>query len=333
MATDFTLTTAATALYRSTLSGLFTLTLVGGVDALDDDFALDDGGAGGTFSPTTPTITAGDTETTFTYTPSATASGIITISATSSGGLVAGPHELDLPINFPFVGTNATEIIRQAWGTILGVGAPGQPISPRELQDLLLVLNSIVDAWRIEKLFATSVETVSGLLPANARTITVGPSGDIVTQLSPVAVENAFFTSGTLDMPVRPMTARQFDDIGYKTLSTLGPDHYDFSPGTPNAQLVLYPQAASDVMLTLRVRTETSKFADLTTRYNLGPGVQRALAYTLARDIAPGYRTQLSPSAELECRNARRSLQSANHVTPKLDTARAAGNILTGWEQ
>src|SRR6187431_1170166 len=171
MATDFTLASASTALYRGIESGNFTLTLVGGVDALDDDFALDDGGAGGTFSPATPTILAGQTSTTFTYTPGAAATGIITISATASGGLVFGPVSLDLPINFTFTGTNATEIIRTAWATILGVGAPGQPIAPRELADLLLVLNGIVDAWRIEKLFAQSTETISGLLPANARTL------------------------------------------------------------------------------------------------------------------------------------------------------------------
>jgi hypothetical protein len=331
MATDFTLSCAAAALYPGTASALFTLALDAAAGS-NVSFALSDGGAGGSFASTPTVITTGNTLGYFTYTPAASAAGgaLITITAVASGGLVK-THALALPINYPFSGNNATEIMDGALG-MLGVLAAGEPIPGERLAQGLHRLNDLVDAMRTDALFAHGTETVTGTLKAGVRSLLIGPSGDLVTLLSPVEIlDGSFFSVGTLDYPMRAVPQGAYNDIAYKHYNTIGPEEYWFNAGTPNATISFFPQAASDVPLSLQVRTELVKFADPTTRYGLPPGYKRMLSLQLANDWGPTFRRALTPAQETQRQAAVYGVQRANHSTPAV-RPRPRGNILIGWE-
>lgn len=330
MATDFTLTCAAGALYRDTPSALLTL-LLDAAAGSPVSYALDDGGAGGVFTSTPVVVANPGLSGFFTYRPSASATGLITITAVASGGLVK-THALVLPINFPFVGDNASEIMEMSLG-MLGVLAAGEPIPGSRLAQGLSLLNAILDSMRLDSLYANGVETVTGTLRSGVRSLTIGPSGDLVTMLSPVRIlDGSFFSIGQIDYPIVEISQGQFNDINFKAYNTIGPDGYWFDTGTPNGKIAFFPQAGSDVPLSLQVETSLLEFADPVTRYGLPPGTKRMLAYTLARDWGPTFRRELTPTQTMVGNGLRNDLQRSNHRTPAFNT-RARGNILVGWEQ
>lgn len=83
-ATSLAFTSPPTSGNANAASSTFTVTANGGISP-SVTLTPSDGGAGGTFSPANPVITAGQTTTTFTYTP--TTGGNRTITITNDGGL------------------------------------------------------------------------------------------------------------------------------------------------------------------------------------------------------------------------------------------------------
>jgi len=283
----------------------------------------------GTFSapPTLPIASTAGASVTLTYTPNA--SGTVTVVA--SGGLVA-THTLSFANIARARSTTATKIITQALG-VLGIIGPGSSVKGAELQDALMRLNTLIDAWRLESMFAYATQTVTGQIPAGAKAVTVGPSGDIITQYRPLRLEQgSFYSASGLDYPITALTRAEYSNIGYKTLGGLGPGGGYYEPGVPNGTLHLYPQASIDTPVTLQMLTELSEFADLTTSYVLPPGYERALIYSLAADLADPYLVQLSPTAARTGAQARMALRRVNFETPALSTRRPRGNIYIGWE-
>lgn len=113
----FTLASAATAMGAGDVSRAFTITVAGALGSTAN-FALTDGAAGGTFSPSFVSITGAGLSTQFLYITAPGASGNITLQAVGSGG-ATGTHTITLPIETNntvvasdnFSGTSGTTLV------------------------------------------------------------------------------------------------------------------------------------------------------------------------------------------------------------------------------
>jgi hypothetical protein len=210
--------------------------------------------------------------------------------------------------------TTALTLITSAHST-LGVKADGQPLSAGDAQLGLQRLNDLLDSWAIETLYAFSTTEYTGT--ATASTVTIGPSGTIVTPYVPTRIEGAFVRDANMDSRIDLVGYQEFADISLKSI--VGPfprvGHYD---GTGN--LFLYP-VPSSAEIHVSVYERLDEFATLTTDYTFRPGVRRALQLSLAEELAADYATELSRTAVNLAFRARRALKRHNHVVPQLGTS------------
>jgi hypothetical protein len=224
--------------------------------------------------------------------------------------------------------TTANELISQALG-LLGIRSAGNPVGGAEAAIALERLNTMVDAWRINSLFAYATATVTGTLPANTTTRTVGPAAQLVTAPRPMRIEaGSKFTAGGIDYPILPVTQAEFELIGIKALASIGPEVVFYNPTLPTGLLSFYPQASAAVTLSLVVLQQVSEFADLTTDYTLAPGTRRALVFSLAEEAAADFEREVPPSVARTARNARRAVHIANHSVPQLMPEVQSGPLL-----
>lgn len=303
-----------------------TVTLTGsGTLASNATFAASGVGSASSI-PLIPTGAGPGATTTFTYTTSQSGQ----VSVTSAGGLVAS-HSLLITVAQARE-TTAAKIISQALGA-LGVRGIGETVQGNEAQDALQVLNTLIDSWRTDSLYAYASQTITGTVQGGSQTITIGPTGDIVTAYRPIRIEaGSYFSTGGIDYRLPPITTAQFGDIPYKNIGTIGPDGVAYDPSLPNGTLYMFPYPSGNVTVSLQALMQVDEFTDLTTGYVLAPGCERALVYALAEELAPLYQTMLSPTGQKNKADAIRTLRRVNHVTPALDIWRTRGNVLVGWE-
>lgn len=215
--------------------------------------------------------------------------------------------------------TTAASIIRQALGH-LGIAAPGQAVSAGDASACLTALNTMLDGWAVENLYAYATQTITGTLPANTQTRTIGPTGQLVATPRPVRLEDGcFFTAGGIDYPIDTINEAEFNSIGLKAVSSLGPRWVEYSPTLPNGVLSFHPRAAQAVTLSLVVQQQISAFASLTQQYTLPPGYKRALEFSLAEEVAASYEREVPPTVARNAAMARRNIKRANFVVPQLD--------------
>jgi hypothetical protein len=227
--------------------------------------------------------------------------------------------------------TTANQIIGQALG-LLGVRSSADAVPGSDAVIALERLNTLLDGWRAQSLFAYATQTITGTLPASTATRTIGPAGQLVASPRPTRIESMFYTSGSTDYEVKPFTAEEYDRIPDKTITGLGPDFYYFNPGLAAGTLSFYPLASENVTLTIRLWLQVTAFADLTTDYTLSPGYLRALVYSLAEECGPDFEREAPPSVLRTAANARTLLKRVNHRVPQLEvTGTERPDILRGY--
>lgn len=232
--------------------------------------------------------------------------------------------------------TTANSIIAGSLG-LLGVKAPGQAVDGSEAQGVLERLNTMLDFWAVESMFAYATQRVTGTLLPNTQTMTIGQSGAdfIVPSGRPVRLEDGCYFSLTngIDYQIDNINEPQFNSITFKNLAGIGPEVCYYDAGLPNGTLYFYPLAASSVVVTLIVNTQVAQFADLTTDYNLAPGYKRTIQYSLVEEIAADYEKPVPDQVAKIAAMARRSIKRLNHAVPILNTEATGtrGSILTGY--
>ncbi len=215
--------------------------------------------------------------------------------------------------------TTANEIFKQAL-SILQVRPAGGTIGGNEIGDLLTRLNMLVDSWRTQSLYSYSTTRVSKLVQGGTQSLTIGPTGDIVTTYRPIRIESgSFFTTGGRDYEIADvLTNADYMGIADKALGGLGPTRVFYDAGLPNGTLYLYPVPSATVTLSLHLLTEVVDFATAQTDYTLAPGYARALAYGLAEDLQGDYGASMDASALRASSLAKRNIRRVNHVAPTL---------------
>lgn len=219
--------------------------------------------------------------------------------------------------------TTANQIIAQALG-LIGIRSSTDPINGPDAAIALERLNTLLDAWRADSFYAYATQTITGTLPANTQTLTIGPVGaDLVLDPRPIRIERGSkFTTGGIDYSIIPVTQAEYEDIGLKAVSSIGPGVLFYDPAVPEATISFFPRASAAVTLSLVCLLQVSEFADLTTDYDLAPGYRRALVYSLAEECAPDFEREAPPSVLRTASAARRLVRKTNLRVPQLTVAR-----------
>ncbi len=214
--------------------------------------------------------------------------------------------------------TTALSLVESALST-LNVKKAGQSLDPDDAQLGLDRLNDLLDSWAIESLYAFSTTEYSATV--NAATVTIGPTGTIVTPYVPTRIEGAFTRQADIDYPITLVNYLDFADIAMK--STVGPfPQIGYYNGT--GTLTLYP-VPSSIALHVSVYERLSEFATLLTSYTLRPGVRRALHLSLAEELADPFAVPIRPSTVQLASKARKNLKRSNHFVPQMDTVIESG--------
>jgi hypothetical protein len=212
--------------------------------------------------------------------------------------------------------TTAIKIINQALG-LLGIRSGADPVSGEDAAIARERLNTLLDAWRLESLYTYATQTVTATLPANTATLDIGPTGDYEINPRPVRIESGRYSSDGIDYPIESITQAEYERIEVKATAA-NPCKLFYNPTLPDGIVYFYPVAVADVEVSLVLQIPLESFADLTTDYELAPGYEKALVYTLAEECGPDFERDVPPTVTRNAKNARRMVKRTNHVVPQL---------------
>lgn len=199
---------------------------------------------------------------------------------------------------------------------LIGVLDPAETMSPEDADDGLIMLNNIVDAWNLDRLFIYTVtEVVATFAGASA---TIGPGMQINTA-RPIRIESAFYRRSGIDYDLDVIEKPAYDQITMKGISGDYPEVLYYTGDSPTGAVYVWPVPASNEYH-LSVMQQLTAFTDLDDLHTLPQGYAKALMYTLAPEMALLHQRQASPLILAIGTNTRRSLKRANVSIPQLDT-------------
>lgn len=171
---------------------------------------------------------------------------------------------------------------------LIGVTRAGQTPSTDVLAEGLATLNSMIDAWTIERLMVPVIARRVVDLVVGQQTYTMGVSGDW-DEDRPARIERAGLIDGDTETPLDIWTLGEWADQQLKSTSG-SPRAIYYEPTYPLGTVRVWPVPDGADQLALYVWAPLAQFADLnTTEYDLPPGYAAALKFNLAVELMPGF--------------------------------------------
>jgi len=189
----------------------------------------------------------------------------------------------------------AANVIINAALEQLGIIRVGQTPASTESAAGLLVLNRLLDSMSTQREFIPVVGSTLYSLSSGQDSYTVGPSGTLAGP-RPIRIDSANFVqqiynsqSANFSAALRIISETEYQDIDDKTASADVPELLYYAPSVPNGEFFLWPipNVVTACQLQANIWTPLTQFPDLTTSVPLYPGLERALCFKLAVDLAP----------------------------------------------
>jgi hypothetical protein len=187
---------------------------------------------------------------------------------------------------------------------LLAVLDPTEAPSPDAEFDCQRAANSLIDSWGTQPQTMYTVTRSETSCASGVESYTIGPTGDF-DMARPVMLQGAGFlipdTSGenTVEQSIPVVTDDMYRFQQMKLLQNSQPTSLYYNPTNTTAagfgRIYLWPVLNQTVTIVLYVQAFVSQFADLTTSVILNPGLERALRYNLALEIAPLFTAVPSP--------------------------------------
>lgn len=211
--------------------------------------------------------------------------------------------------------TTALDIIKRAL-RMLGVYSTGEDLSPEESADGLAALNALLGS--VSNGGMVSAKTLDSIsLSATVASITVGPSGTVVTD-RPVRVRpESYISLSGVSYPLDLLTLQQYNLVSVKADSGIPAGIY-VQPDMPNITLTLWPVPSQAMTLNLWSDKLLASFPGLTSLVSLPPGYEAALPPMLAEEIAPEYEVPVPVPVAKAAARGRRVLKRTNLQVPTL---------------
>lgn len=214
----------------------------------------------------------------------------------------------------------AGELIDSALSKI-GVLNAGETADAEDAAVGLTNLNTLVDAWENEGMYAYTTTDTTFTLPAATVSRTIGPSMQI-NMTRPVRIlEGSFTRADGKDYPLRPITEAEYNSIGYKSdYASTAPDVCFYDGGVPTGNVYFWPPTVGSVEVHLITPEAGGSATSLTTNFVFPPGYRLAIEANLAVEVAPYFNIEPPPRLLLAAQNSKRLLKRTNSRVPQMET-------------
>lgn len=182
------------------------------------------------------------------------------------------------------------------------LSGPGRGASAADTSDAFLTLNTMLDAWNVERLAIHAIRRDVYSLIAGQQDYTIGTGGNFDTT-RPVKIDAAGLISLSnpaqpLERPLDPLTVERWAAIPLKSVASL-PMSFYYETAYPLGIVHLWPLPSSADQIALYVWRTNGVFAAPVDSVILAPGYLRAIQYNLAVELALRWpeRAKLSPLA------------------------------------
>jgi len=181
--------------------------------------------------------------------------------------------------------TTARDIIKRSLQKI-GALVKNEEPSADEANDGLNSLNALLDSWGNDSLNIYA-RTWESFTMTGASSYTIGTGGNFNT-VRPSNIVSAYARSGSIDYQMIVIDDEAYNSISYKSLDGI-PEFLNYSNSYPLSIIRPYPIGSSSYALYLLTEKPLTSFTTLDTELSMPPGVERALIYNLALELAPEY--------------------------------------------
>lgn len=170
------------------------------------------------------------------------------------------------------------------------IGALGQGEEPtaQEASDALDCLNTMLEAWSIERLFVYQIQQEALTWASGQSSRTIGSGGNFDTT-RPTRIENGFTRIADIDYPYRVVDKEVYDAIEDKTTQAEFPELVYFSQANPLGTIYGWPVPRASISFYLNSWKQLQSFAALTTEIALPAGYRRAIESNLAIELQGEY--------------------------------------------
>jgi len=183
--------------------------------------------------------------------------------------------------------TTLRQLITGSLRLIEQVGSGEEPTA-EESSDALFALNAMVDSWSIDgnKVWTQSQDTLT--LTPGVDVYTIGIGGTINTTLP------SRIYAATVEIPNSVSTSLEIfsaEEYAYQndTFISGRPTAVYYERGYPTGTLTFYYKPNAAYLFTMYSTKQLSTFSNLSDTLSLPAGLERALRYNLAIEIAPEY--------------------------------------------
>lgn len=203
---------------------------------------------------------------------------------------------------------------------LIGQLAEGEVPSAQTAQDSLTAMNQMIDSWSIQSLKTHSTQDQTFNWPTNTRTITFGPTGDIVGNRPVQVLDSTYFitknTTPNISYSIQLVNDDQYNNIIAKTLASSLPQILWVNYTYPNITMYIYPVPTQLVEFHLISVQELSQPANLSTGLSFPPGYMKAFRYNLAIELASEFGVEPSSAVIV---NANKSLAALMRINNPQD--------------
>ncbi len=175
----------------------------------------------------------------------------------------------------------------------LGVLATGENPTAQEQDDAFWSLNGMLDQWSTETLFIYSITQEVFTFISGTQVYSMGPGGTFDTA-RPTRFEGMMVrvnpnTNSQIDIPINPLTAKEWTAISVKNTTSSWPTHYYADMNAQFVNLYFWPVPNEDQAVFIMSWKPLSAFTSVDQLIQLPPGFNDALMYNLAVRLAPQY--------------------------------------------
>ncbi len=207
----------------------------------------------------------------------------------------------------------AADLINSAL-RLIGQLAESEVPSNATSQDSLVALNQMIDSWSTERLSVFSTQDQVETWPANTRSRTFGPTGDIVGTRPAYFDDSTYFLdpSTGISYGLKFINQQQYNGIAFKTVTSTYPQVIWVNMTFPNVEVYVYPVPTRTLEFHFVSVEPLIQPAILTTALAYPPGYLRALRYNLAMELAPEFGVEPSPQVQRIAMTSKRTLKRVN---------------------
>lgn len=206
---------------------------------------------------------------------------------------------------------SALDVVKRSMRLIRVLGAGEEP-TDSEAQDGLTAMNSMLDAWAVEKLMVYQTRQENFTWPGATVSRTIGATGNFATT-RPIEIEGGFTRdSGSNDISFRVISREAYDSLPGKSSAASSPEYLFYDPGYALGTIYLYGVPSSSLTLFINSRLQFTQAASLSATVAFPPGYKRAIEYNLATEYAAEFNQPIPPDVARIAVESKRAIKGLN---------------------